>query len=373
MLIVNANALIDGKFVKNACVRFSEGVISEAGTGLLPCAGEQVKDLEGRALLPGFVDVHTHACMGHDTMQGEQAVRSMSRVFAEHGVAAFLPTTMSASAEDTRAALRGIRAVMKAQEPFGARVCGAHMEAPFISPEKHGAQAGVHLRAPSKELFLSLCDGDPSVVRLITLAPELEGAEELICYLVSLGVRVSCGHTAATSEQTRRAVDLGLDHSTHTFNAQPPLLHRAPGAAGALLTDDRVYCEMIADGIHLHPDILKLIFLCKGREKTVAVTDSMEAALMPDGRYALGGQAVYVKNGEARLQDGTLAGSVLTMERAFRNLIAFGFSPEDAAYITTASPADSAGIRDHGRIRQGCRAFFTVWDDEWNRTEIISG
>ena len=372
MLIRNA-AVYDGKgFDRGTDVRLRGGRIAETGKDLRPETGEETADLGGDFLVPGFVDVHIHAFGGRDTMQGEEAVRAMSRDLLKLGVAAFCPTTMSADPEETLRAIRGIRAVMDRPEKEGARVLGAHMEAPFLQESKAGAQRKEFFSDPSMEKLKALTGGDLAAVKLITVAPEREGSEAFIRQAAKAGIRVSVGHTSATAEQVHRAADWGADHVTHTFNAQTPLHHRAPGVPGAALTDSRFFCEMICDGIHLHGDIVCLLAMCKGSERAVAITDAMEAAGLPEGEYALGGQKVFVKNGEARLADGTLAGSVLTMPQALENLIhLFGIRPEDACAMCTGTPASSVGETLAGRITSGAPAVLTRWNAEWRMTGVI--
>ena len=366
MLIRNAVVFAESAFHRDLRVRVSGGLVRETGPGLLPLPGEEVMDLEGDWLLPGFVDVHIHAFRGHDTMRGEADVRAMARDLRKEGVSVFCPTTMSASAADTARAVAGARQVRLRPDPDGARVAGVHMEAPFLSEKKAGAQLPVWFRDPSMELWEEMTGGRPEDVRLITLAPERPGSEAFIRQVTALGVHVSVGHTAAGAEQLHLAGDWGADHVTHTFNAQTPLNHREPGIPGAALADDRFYAEMICDGIHLHRDTVRLIWKAKGPEKAVVITDAMEAAGMPDGEYALGGQRVIVRDGAARLADGTLAGSVLRMPQALRNLILrFAIPPEDAVRMCAAAPADSIGEKLAGRILPGSPAPLTRWLPDW--------
>ncbi len=373
MLIINACGFSGNGFEKNLRVRIRADVITDVGRSLVPLPGEEVMDLEGDYLLPGFVDVHIHAFRGHDTMEGEAAVRAMSRDLAELGVAAFCPTTMSASPEDTREALRGIRAVMEKPESRGARVLGAHMEAPFLQESKAGAQRREFFRDPDWELFLRMTDGHPEAVKLITLAPERAGSEAFIRKASEAGIHVSVGHTSANAAGVHAAADWGADHVTHTFNAQTPLHHREPGVPGAAMTDDRLFCEMICDGVHLHRDIVRLIARCKGAGHAVAITDAMEAAGMPDGEYALGGQAVLVRAGEARLKDGTLAGSVLTMPKALENLIhLFGISPAEACAMCTRTPAVSVSEPLAGTLQPGAPAVLTRWTPDWHPVSVVT-
>ena len=364
MIIRNARAFINGVFCDHTDILVSDGKIAQIGINL-SAEGEEVLDLGGDVLLPGFVDVHIHAFMGKDTMNGEDAVRHMSRELKKFGVAAFLPTTMSASPEDTCKALDGIKAVMANPEKDGAIVLGAHMEAPFLNESKAGAQPKQYFVLPNEENWQRYTGGNEDIVRLITMAPEKEGALEFIKRLTDSGITVSIGHTSADAETVHAAADHGANHITHTFNAQTPLNHRAPGVPGAAMVDERIACEFISDGIHLHPDIVRLIMRCKGKELAVAITDAMEAAGMPDGKYQLGGQDVLVKEGAARLEDGTLAGSTLTMVRAFQNLMAFGASAEDAATMTTSTPAKSIGNEEVGVIKVGSPAIFARFNAKY--------
>lgn len=361
MLITNANAFIDGKLTTTNLL-LQDGKIAAIGPGL---TGDEAVDFHGDFLLPGFVDVHIHAFMGKDTMAGEDAVRHMSRELKKFGVAAFCPTTMSASPEDTQKALQGIKAVMDKPEADGAVVLGAHMEAPFLEASKAGAQLKEFFAAPLEENWRAYVGEYEGIVRLITMAPELEGATDFIRHLTEAGIAVSIGHTDATAEIVHQAAGAGACHVTHTFNAQSPLSHRAPGVPGAALVDDRLFCEFICDGIHLHPDIIRLIARCKGANLAVAVTDAMEAAGMPDGKYQLGGQDVFVKGGAARLENGTLAGSTLTMVRALQNLIAFGVAPEDAAAMVTQTPALSIHNTEFGVLRVGAPGLLNRFGADW--------
>ncbi|MBR4711334.1 MAG: N-acetylglucosamine-6-phosphate deacetylase [Clostridia bacterium] len=365
MLITNAAAFTGAGFHSGLRVRLADGVIAQTGEALTAAPGEDVLDLGGDYLLPGLVDAHIHGVMGHDAMRGEADVRAMSRSLRALGVAAFCPTTMSAPDAETAAALAGIRAVMLRPEPDGARVIGAHLEAPYLSAAHPGAQDARWLRDPDWAHFLALCGGDTAAVRTVTMAPERAGSEAFIRGAAARGIRVSVGHSDADAETLHRAGDWGATRVTHTFNAQTPLHHRAPGIPGAALTDDRFYCEMIADGIHLHPDTVRLIARCKG-DRAVAVTDAMEAAGLPDGRYTLGGQAVTVSGGAARLADGTLAGSVLTLPEALENLIRrFGIDPARACAMVTRNPADSLGEPLLGRLVPGSPVPLTRWSPDW--------
>ena len=372
MLVINGRPFIDGAFRDGVNVRVQDGKIVQVG---LLCAepGEEVIDAAGAAVVPGFVDVHIHGFAGRDCMNGEESVRHMSREMKKTGVAAFVPTTMSAGVEATRAALEGIANVCRAQEENGAFVLGAHMEAPFLNAAFCGAQETEYFLKPEAQKYDEIVDGYAECVRMMTVAPELEGALDLIAHLKAKGV-VSCvAHSNATAEQVHAAADAGLTQITHLFNAQSPLKHREPGVPGAGLADDRICVQVIADCIHLHPDALRIAALCKADKRgMLLITDAMMAAGMPDGEYMLGGQKVYVRAGAARLENGALAGSTLTMAAAVKNMITrAGIAPEKVIPMATSAPADSVGARGFGRIEAGYDATMVLMDENWDVIRVI--
>lgn len=369
MLIQNGIAFVDGA-LRRADVRVTEGRIAETGS-LSPHPGEEVRDASGLYVLPGLVDIHIHAFAGADCMRGEGDVRRMSGGLLETGVAAFVPTTMSAWPGETHDALAGIEAVMKRPQERGAVVLGAHMEAPFLSPRFKGAQREECLRLPSLSAYEEMTEG-LSCVRMMTLAPELPGALGLIAQLKERGVVTCAAHTGAKAADIHAAADAGLSQITHLFNAQTPVHHREPGVPGAGLADGRIIVQVIADGIHLHPDILRIAGLCKGAKGVALISDSMEAAGLPDGQYDLGGQAVYVKDGAARLQSGVLAGSTLLLHQAIRNMIMLAkLPPETVIPMATSTPADSIGASGFGRIEPGASGVLLLMDGGWNFAGVV--
>ena len=369
MLIRNANAFIENQFVKTD-IRITNGRISEIGT--LEAQREPVYDAQDRYVLPGFVDIHIHAFAGADCMRGEADVRKMSQELLKTGVAAFAPTTMSAWPQETHDALAGIQAVMDRPEANGAAVLGAHMEAPFLSPKYRGAQLAECMCKPSIKTYEELTSG-LSCVKILTLAPELEGAKELIEALRKRSVVTCAAHSGASAAQVHAAADAGLTMITHIFNAQSPLHHREPGVPGAGLADDRITVQMIADGIHLHPDVLRIVALCKGAAGVALISDSMEAAGLPDGIYALGGQKVIVREGAARLENGALAGSTLKLHDAVRNMIQkAGIAPEEVIPMATSTPARMVGAENYGKIQIGNVGILAVMDKEWKFIETLT-
>ena len=370
ILVKNGTAFAGGAFTR-ADVRIRDGKIAEVGA-LSPMPGEDVRDCTGLYVLPGFVDIHIHAYGGADCMRGEEDVRRMSRGLLETGVAAFMPTTMSAYPKETHEALCGIQAVVDRPEARGAAVLGAHMEAPFLALVCKGAQLGECLQMPSVEAYDAMVQG-LTCVRMMTLAPELDGALPLIRELARRGVVTCAAHSQAKAEHVHAAADAGLTQITHLFNAQSPLHHREPGVPGAGLADDRILVQVIADGIHLHPDILRLSALCKGARGMALISDSMEAAGLPDGQYDLGGQAVYVKDGAARLANGVLAGSTLLLHQAVRNMITLArIAPETVIPMATSTPADSVGAKGYGRIEVGGCGVLALMDAQWGFAGVVA-
>ena len=237
---------------------------------------------------------------------------------------------------------------------------------------KQGAQLGEFFTTPSEEAYNNFTGAYQKAVRLITMAPELEGGMDFIKQYASKDTVISIGHTQATCAHTHQAADHGASHVTHLFNAQTPLHHRDPGVPGATLTDNRLFAELICDGIHLHPDIIRMVIASKGRERVLLVTDAMEAAGMPDGEYELGNQKVFVRQGAARLDSGVLAGSTLTMAQGLKNLITkFNVDPETAVWMSTASPADSIYEDHFGRIALGKSSTLTRWNPKWDLVEVF--
>lgn len=370
MLVKNGTAFIGGRFAR-ADVRVENGKIAQIGD-LQPREGEDVRSAAGLYVLPGFVDIHIHAFGGADCMRGEEDVRRMSRGLLETGVAAFVPTTMSAYPQETYEALSGIQAVVDKPEARGAAVLGAHMEAPFLALRYKGAQLGECLVPPSVKAYDEMVR-ELTCVRMMTLAPELDGALEVIAELKKRGVVTCAAHTSAHAEHVHAAADAGLTQITHLFNAQTPLHHREPGVPGAGLADDRLVVQVIADGIHLHPDVLRVAAKCKGAQGVALISDSMEAAGLPDGQYDLGGQPVFVKDGAARLENGVLAGSTLLMHQAVKNMITLAkIAPEQVIPMATSTPADSVGAKGYGRIEPGAAGVLALMDADWNLAGVVA-
>ena len=341
------------------------GRIVAVGSSLKASAASTL-DVSGGYVLPGFVDVHVHGAAGRDTMDADPAaLDDMARFFARHGVTGFLATTMTAAHAPTLDAVRAV-AAHGGKTPGGARILGVHLEGPYLSPEFPGAQLASDIRPANLVEFDELVEvgRGAGAVRMITLAPEQPDAHALIRAARRRGVTVVAGHTSASYEQFEEAVALGVSQATHTYNAMTSLHHRRPGALGAVLSDDRVDAQLIADNIHVHPAAMKILARCKGAHRTVLVTDAMRAAGLPPGEYELGGQPVFVQEGMCRLADGTLAGSVLTLERGLANFMAAAeLSLAQAWPAAGRTPAVSIGLGgEMGRIAAGYGGDLTVVD-----------
>lgn len=313
-------------------------------------------------VLPGFIDTHVHGGGGGDTMDGPDGVRTLARFHARHGTTTLLPTTMTNPWARVLAALRGVREVMDAGGvPGGADIIGAHLEGPFISPDRLGAQPPNAINPTVKrvEAVLAL-----NVIRVVTLAPEVKGAVPAAAQFARAGVRVSLGHTAGRYEDARavqaevRAAG-GVNGGTHLYNAMGGLSGRDPGPLGALLADLEGYAELILDLHHVHPGSFLAAWRAKP-EHLHLITDAIRAAGLPDGESELGGQTVIVRGGEARLESGSLAGSVLTLDQALRNAVGAGVPLEFVSQMLSATPARYLGLTDRGTLTSGLRADVTV-------------
>jgi N-acetylglucosamine-6-phosphate deacetylase len=365
--------------VRDAVICVEDGRITAVGKRdevAIP-AGVSVVDLGEGLLAPGFIDMHIHGGAGHDVMEGTaDALAAMETHLAKHGTTSYCPTTVSAKVDKTLRALEcladEIEGVDKrAPKPLRACPLGVHLEGPFISKGKAGAHPLDCILEPSLELFELFWQAARGHVKVITIAPELEGAEELIREATKRGVCVSLGHSNATLEETRRGMAAGGRHTTHIFNAMRPLDHREPGILGCALTEDRLSAEVIADGVHVSPEMVKLVVKAKG-ERAVLVTDALSATGMPDGNYQLGGFFVELK-GDRCMSHGRLAGSVLTLSRAVRNVMEFaGITLECALQFATANPARTLGLHGHkGGIAPGADADFVLLKADGQVSAVI--
>jgi len=366
--MLTAERLWDGtKLLDMPVVVIEDGRIASISTRAAKEApgDAQVIDFPGSTLGPALFDVHNHGAKGHDVMEATPAaLDAIGSFLSSRGTGSYLATTVTAPLNTTLWSLSGLAKLLERPAIAGqARPIGIHLEGPFLSHSKRGVQPAEHLLAPDIATFDRFFDAAEGHIRLMTLAPELPGAVELAAHATARGVRVSLGHSNATAAETRAAIAAGAVSATHTFNAMRPLDHREPGILGTVLTCDTLFAEMICDGIHTAREMAKLWWRAKGPERAILVTDAMSAAGMPDGEYQLGGFAVQVANGRAMVGD-TLAGSVLTLDRALANFVEFTGAPlEQALRLATVNPAAMTGLGDQaGSVAVGQPASLVAVD-----------
>lgn len=367
LILSGMQTLMEDEWVLQQAIIIEEGVIK----AILPeemikhhLPAKQYKFPNNYYLIPGLIDLHIHGADGYDVMDGNvEALQGISRVLAAEGVTGFLATTMTASNKRIELVLKTIATAMK--EQIGAAILGAHLEGPFISSEKLGAQSSDAIELPDPTRMQRWQEIANGAIKIVTLAPELPNAISLIKILDNMGVTISVGHTNATYEQTCNAISAGCSHATHLFNAMRGLHQREPGAAGALLLADAVNAELIVDGLHLHPAMVELALRVKGKNKLLLVTDAMRAKCLQDGDYELGGQMVTVRQNKVTLADGILAGSTLRMPQAIKNMVKFTqCSLADAVSMASTNPARILGLSQRkGSIANGNDADLVVMNE----------
>jgi N-acetylglucosamine-6-phosphate deacetylase len=380
-ILTGADLVLADRVASGQTLVIRDGRISGIPSGPHPAAADDRRvDLSGHLIVPGFIDVHVHGVAGRDVLDGDGAVAAVAASLPRWGVTAFCPTTVACAPE----ALHGMLAEvgrLRAAPPVGsARVLPAHLESNFISPDYRGAQPLACLRKPpasagrgadrgprgarfnGEEIMAEIERHRPDIAT-VTLAPELDGGLDLVRTLVAAGIRVSLGHSGATFDQAMAAIEAGACHATHLFNRMSPMTHRDPGLVGAVLASDDVVAELICDGEHVHPAVLGIAIAAKGPQRAIAITDGTAGSGLPRGsRARLGGQPITV--GEvARLDDGTMAGSVLTMDRAFACLVTrAGLGLVDAVRLSATTPASVLGLTGHGVLAEGAVADLVVLD-----------
>lgn len=368
-IIVTENQIIYGKTL------VYDDTITEITSDFEPSEADEVTDVCGNMITAGLVDLHIHGYAGFDTSDGSpEDIKKMALLLAQNGVTSWCPTTMTVSQPEILKAFDAVRAAksdIESGAAHGARILGVNCEGPFISPNKKGAQDGKYILPPSADFVIKNSD----IIKLVTIAPEMDdNCREIKKIAESTDVVISMGHTEATLEQARLAIESGARHVTHLYNAMPHLDHRAPGLIGAVMTDRRVSCEMIADTFHINPALFEMTAQLKG-DKLVLITDCMRAGGMPDGSYTLGGQPVTVHGVECRLEDGTIAGSVLKLNCAVRNLKNNTRLPLwKAINAASLNAADSIGESGRiGSIAKGKYADFAVMDKDFNVKMTVVG
>ncbi|MFZ0304463.1 MAG: N-acetylglucosamine-6-phosphate deacetylase [Terracidiphilus sp.] len=370
--VLTADSLWTGsKIIPYPIVEIDGGrvvAITEGFGAHVEVPGAEVHEFGSAMLAPAFFDVHIHGAAGHDVMEATpESLGAIGRFLATRGTGSYLATTVTAPLDMTLRALDGIAKLIDHPDRFAdgdaALPLGIHLEGPFLSHAKCGVQPKEYLLAPDIATFDRLFDAAGGHARLMTLAPELPGAAELAAHATAKGVRVSVGHSNATAAETRAIIAAGAVSATHTFNAMRPLDHREPGILGTVLATDSLYAELVCDGIHTAPEMVKIWWKTKGPERGILVTDAMSAAGMPEGEYHLGNFVVQVANGRAMAR-GVLAGSVLTLDRALANFVAFtGATLDQALRLLTVNPAAMTGFcAETGTIAVGRKAHLVAID-----------
>lgn len=321
-------------------------------------------DGNGMWLIPGMIDVHIHGANGYDMMDGtEDSIQEVSRACAATGCTSFLATSVSSTIEDLMNMIRSVKGVIGREQ--GARIAGIHLEGPYLNPKRKGMQNEKYLRHPNLEEMKLIFQEAGSLIKMVTIAPELPGGLELISFLKEQGVVIAVAHSDATYEEAKLAFTAGASHVTHCFNGMRPIHHRDPGLIVAAFEEPHVSLQAIVDQVHLHPAIVRLMHRLKGPEGMVLITDALQAMGLGDGNYMFGGHHVTVSEGIARLADGTLASSTVTMNEALRLTEANGISMEDAVRMASTTPAHILGLSYKGKIEVGYDADLVLMDERY--------
>ncbi len=366
-LVKSKEIFLKDKVIVNGAIIVNNGIIEEVITEDTVENMETI-DLSNYKVLAGLIDTHIHGANGYDTMDASyNSLNEISKYLGATGVTGFLATTVTAPWSKIHAAVKNIYETMK-RGVEGAELLGAYIEGPFIAEKYKGAHPSEHIKEIDLETIKDFVDRYPSCIKTVTVAPEKKSSIELIKYLKSQGINSSIGHTNASYDETMDAIKAGANIAVHVFKGMRGLHHREPGTVGAVLSDDRVMCELIADTIHVHPAVMKLVLRTKSTEKICLITDCMMAGGLEDGEYMLGELKVLVLDGIARIANGSLAGSTLRLIDAIRNMKKYlNVSLIDAVNMASLVPAMIAGV-DHtqGSIEPGKKANFTVIDDDFN-------
>jgi N-acetylglucosamine-6-phosphate deacetylase len=373
IVLAGGDIVLPDRILTNASLVIDRGRIAAIETTRSLPSGASIVDVRDAFVVPGFIDVHVHGIEGYDTLDGGDAIASIASRLPRYGVTAFCPTTVACDPAGLRAVLDQVGRARTGRPHGSARVLPAHLESNFINPDYNGAQPRACLRLPNDERgegqftgrdILATIESGRADVGIITIAPELPGTLDLVPALVRAGHRVSLGHSGADFEQAVAAIDAGARHATHLFNRMTPLTHRAPGLVGAVLSHDEVNAELICDGFHVHPAMCRVAIAAKGVHGVMAITDGTGGSgLAPGSTARLGGRSIRVSDRAAVLDDGTLAGSTLTMDRAFRNIVTmFHASIAEAAIMCSTTPARAVGLTGFGVIAEGNAADIVVLD-----------
>lgn len=369
---IHGQVVLETHIVPDGYVKVQDGVIIEIGQGepTRIQRDDEVEDISGNWLVPGFVDVHVHGAAGSEFISArKEEINTVLRFHATHGTTCLLASPANAPIPELTAAIKVLADYTREDTPVGSRVGGIHVEGPFISEVRKGAMNPEYIAEPDPSIareWIRISDG---TIRLMTVASELPGATELISVLRSNGVTIGAGHTDATYEEAVEGFRIGITHAIHTFNGMRPLHHRDPGVLSAILSDDRVTCELICDGHHVHPGVIRLMYKAKGPRGIALITDAVGGTGLPDGQY----EDVHIREGRIQLADGTLAGSTLTMDRAYKNILSYlPITPVEASLMASTNPAMSIGLgHKKGRIALGMDADLVVLNQHLDVIQTI--
>lgn len=365
-VIINSRVAAPNDISETSAVWIEDGKIQHVDYGIIPEIPNEyeVIDANGQLLIPGMIDVHIHGANGFDMMDGtETSILEVSKTCASTGCTSFLVTSVSSSIDDLMLMIRNVKNVIGTEQ--GAKIAGIHLEGPYLNVKRKGMQNELYLRHPNVEEMKDILSEAGDLVKMVTVAPELTGGIEMVEYLKKQGIIVAIAHSDATYEEAKEAFSKGASHVTHCFNGMRPIHHRDPGLVVAAFEEEHVSLQAIVDHVHLHPAIVRLMHRIKGPEGVVLITDALQAMNLGDGVYEFGGHKVSVANGEARLADGTLASSTVTMNEALQKTVDSGISLQDAVYMAATTPADILGLQNKGKIAPQMDADLVLLDSEY--------
>ncbi|WP_372007243.1 N-acetylglucosamine-6-phosphate deacetylase [Paenibacillus chitinolyticus] len=365
-ILHHVNVIQEDNSTLSVTLWIRDGIIEkiESGLATLPEGDYEYMDGQGRLLIPGMIDVHIHGANGFDMMDGsETSIQEVSRACAATGCTSFLATSVSSTIEDLIAMIRSVKRVTGHE--VGAKIAGLHLEGPYLNPKRKGMQNERFLRHPDLAEMKEIFNEADGLIKMVTIAPELPGGMELISFLKETGVIIAVAHSDATYEEAKQAFEAGASHVTHCFNGMRPIHHRDPGLVVAAFEEEHVSLQAIVDGIHLHPAIVRMMHRLKGPDGMVLITDALQAMGLGDGKYMFGGHPVTVSEGVARLEDGTLASSTVTMNEALRLTVDTGISLTDAVKMASSSPARLLGLANKGKISVGFDADLVLLDEQF--------
>lgn len=363
--ITNVRIVAETGIIDHGSLRIENGQIVAIRQGVpFETEGYEVVDGQGQLLIPGMIDVHIHGANGYDMMDGTvRSIEEVSKKCAAAGCTSFLATSVSSNLEDLLLMIDNVKSVTGHEQ--GASIIGIHTEGPYLNVKRKGMQNEAYLRHPDLSEMEQVMHHAGSLLKMVTIAPELPGGMELVSYLRARGIIVAIAHSDATYEEATEAFRLGASHVTHCFNGMRPIHHRDPGLVVAAFEQPHVSLQAIVDKVHLHPAIVRLMHRIKGPEGMVLITDALQAMGLGDGQYLFGGHQVTVSGGIAQLKDGTLASSTVTMNEALKNTVELGISLEDAVTMASRTPAELLGLPHKGRIADGCDADLVLLDEHF--------